>query len=108
MAQMGCTVKPIRLETGRFCKLPLENRLCKLCNVGKHEYEFHFMMECSLYQGEMERFFNGLNVDVRDDNKEEVLKALFRSNCRELNFLLEIDFGRNDKKRYLTDDINSL
>ena len=98
MAQIRCGVLPIRLETGRFCRLPVENRLCELCNLGKVEDEFHFVMECSLYQGERERFFNTLNVNTRDDNKEEVFRVLFRNNWREVTlYLKNIWKKRQDK-----------
>ena len=40
------------METGRYQtpKVPLGERMCKLCNNGKVEAEFHFVMECSKLQ----------------------------------------------------------
>ena len=41
----------LEIETGRWTKpnkIPLENRLCMICNV--LEDEFHFVLECSLYK----------------------------------------------------------
>ena len=100
MAQIRCGILPIRLETGRFCRLPVDNRLCELCNLGKVEDEFHFMMECSLYQGERERLFNALNVDIRDDNKEEVFKDLFRNNWREVILYLKYIWKKRQDKLF--------
>ena len=40
------------METGRYQtpKVPLAERMCKLCNNGKVEAEFHLVMECSKLQ----------------------------------------------------------
>ena len=40
----------------------------------------NFQMEYSLYQGERERLLNALNVNLMGDNKDEVIKDLFRNN----------------------------
>ena len=34
----------------RIPKVPLGERVCKLCNNGKVETEFHFVMECNKLQ----------------------------------------------------------
>ena len=46
----GCL--PLAVETGRYWipKMPLGERVCKLCNNDKVETEFHFVMECSKLQ----------------------------------------------------------
>ena len=46
----GCL--PLAVETGRYWtpKVPLGERVCKLCNNGKVETEFHFVMECNKLQ----------------------------------------------------------
>ena len=46
----GCL--PLAVETGRYRipEVPLGERVCKLCNNGKVETEFHFVMECNKLQ----------------------------------------------------------
>ena len=46
----GCLL--LAVETGRYRtpKVPLGERVCKLCNNDKVETEFHFVMECSKLQ----------------------------------------------------------
>ena len=46
----GCL--PLAVETGRYRtpKVPLGERVCKLCNNDKVETEFHFVTECSKLQ----------------------------------------------------------
>ena len=47
-AKFRCGVAPIRIETGRYEKLDLCERLCIFCE-GCIEDEFHVLTECSLY-----------------------------------------------------------
>ena len=39
----------LKIETGRHNRIPLNNRICDMCNQGRIEDEFHFLMECSSY-----------------------------------------------------------
>ena len=44
-------VLPLEIETGRHSRtsIPLENRICTLCNHNICESEQHFLLECPLY-----------------------------------------------------------
>lgn len=46
-AKFRCGVAPIRIETGRFENIDVNQRLCHFCNV--IEDEMHVMLECSAY-----------------------------------------------------------
>ena len=39
----------LRIETGRYDKIPREQRRCQLCNLDEIEHEDHFIMECPTY-----------------------------------------------------------
>ena len=43
----GCL--PLKIETGRYNHVSLENRLCTHCNKGEIEDEVHFLLKCDLY-----------------------------------------------------------
>lgn len=47
-AKFRCGVAPLRLETGRYENLALENRICPFCD--SIETEAHVILECMLYQ----------------------------------------------------------
>ena len=47
MLRTGCL--PIAIETGRHHAIPLDERVCKLCNMQCIEDEVHFLLGCSLY-----------------------------------------------------------
>ena len=46
-AQFRGGVLPLQVEIGRFRKIPLEERLCNLCDMGQVEDEFHFLCICT-------------------------------------------------------------
>ncbi len=48
-AKFRCGVAPIRLETGRYENLPVERRLCTLCNNQCVEDEKHVILNCPIY-----------------------------------------------------------
>ena len=48
LAKFRCGVAPIRIETGRYERLPLEQRVCPVC-TDTIETEFHVVMNCPLY-----------------------------------------------------------
>ena len=49
IAKFRCGVAPLRIETGRFERLPVDQRLCFHCN-GLVEDELHAIVVCQLYQ----------------------------------------------------------
>ena len=49
MAKLRCGVLPIKIETGRFVNLALEDRICEVCNLNEIEDELHFICKCELY-----------------------------------------------------------
>ena len=48
-AQFRGRVLSLQVEIGRFRKIPLEERLCNLCDTGQVEDEFHFLCICTNY-----------------------------------------------------------
>ncbi len=40
----------LAIETGRFRSIPLEERLCVLCDLNVIEGEKHFLCNCKLYE----------------------------------------------------------
>ena len=50
-SRLRLSAHSLMIEKGRHFtkKIPVENRLCKLCNFNEIEDEFHFMIKCSYY-----------------------------------------------------------
>ena len=49
LAKLRCGSRPLNIELGRFRNLPLESRICELCNSHNIEDEIHFTIDCSFY-----------------------------------------------------------
>ena len=47
-AQFRSGILPIKLETGRFTNIPLDERVCDICSEGV-ESETHLLFDCHLY-----------------------------------------------------------
>ena len=48
LCQLRCGVLPLALETGRYTNTPVDQRLCRLCNLNQIEDESHFVCQCTL------------------------------------------------------------
>jgi hypothetical protein len=80
MAQLRLGILPIEVETGRFRSIPLENRICKLCNLDTIENEKHILFKCSLYNDIRNIWLGKLRLSVPDFdnmNYENQLLSLF-------------------------------
>ena len=70
----------LKIETGRYENLPVEKRLCEHCQ--KIDDEFHFIIECSLFDNERNLLFH--NISKVDDNftsadRNNKFKIIFKS-----------------------------
>ena len=65
LAKFRCGVAPLRLETGRFEGLPIEERLCPICNA-EPETELHAVIKCHAYNDLRPAVFNDA-IDICDD-----------------------------------------
>ena len=46
------------LPSGRYDKIPRDERLCSLCNCNKTDDETHFLLDCPSYSSIRDRFFS--------------------------------------------------
>ena len=71
-------VLPIRVETGRFRNLDLENRTCsEICHSDDIEDEYHIVMICEKYTDvRRELFCNISEIDISSVDKEEVFSFI--------------------------------
>ncbi len=75
-------VLPLAIETGRWKDIPLEKRLCAVCNENCLENEYHFLLFCDGYKETRTKMFQEI-VDKTDVNavgtEAQILKALLSS-----------------------------
>ena len=79
MAQLRFGILPLRVETGRFTNLDLENRTCLLCNREEVEDECHFLFACPKYNTNRETWGNIINSKCECFHYLEL--------CEQLSFL---------------------
>ena len=65
LAKFRCGVAPLRLETGRFEGLPVEERLCPLCML-EPETEVHCFIKCHAFDAHRTNVFNAATVINND------------------------------------------
>ena len=72
----------LSVETGRFNKTPLENRLCAMCDKGLVEDEFHFMISCTAYEKPRVHLFKYLSrfTDIQNFSDNEIFSVLMSCN----------------------------
>ena len=58
ISQFRCGTLPLKVETGRFTQIPLELRLCLLCDNDSVEDECHFFFDCNYYHNYRQNFIS--------------------------------------------------
>ncbi len=62
LAQYRCGILPLEIETGRWQNKPVEKRICKVCESGEVENEFHFIFSCTLYNNIRATFLQNIGI----------------------------------------------
>ena len=62
LAQFRTGILPLKVETGRFQQLPVEDRTCDFCLGSQIEDEKHFLFGCSLYNSIRDPLFGKVCV----------------------------------------------
>ena len=84
MAMFRAGSLPLALETGRYSRppVPVENRLCRYCDLGLVETEKHFLMKCPLYSDlrfdlfhQCSNFIENFDFMTEDDKFIEIFRC---------------------------------
>ena len=74
---------PINVEIGRFRNVPLEDRVCKLCNsvTNNIEDEFHVLCVCNAYNDIRISLYNNISyINSNFDEYDDFEKGVFINN----------------------------
>ncbi len=68
---------PLEIETGRWQKKAVEERICKVCESGEVENEFHFIFSCTLYNNTRATLLQNIgNIpNIRELNEVSQIKT---------------------------------
>ncbi len=73
-----CGILPLEIEYGRWQNKPVEERICKVCESGEVENEFHFIFSCTLYNNIRTNFLQNIgNIipNIRELNEVSQVKT---------------------------------
>ena len=71
----------LEIETGRWRGIPVDQRLCKLCNTQSVESESHFLFSCPVYDQLRDEHFERVRsmlINFNNFNEADKLKALMQ------------------------------
>jgi exonuclease III len=72
-SRLRISAHSLKIERGRYLRIPLENRICSLCDAKEVEDESHFMIRCSFYSDFRTKMFSdisealSINLDTMSD-----------------------------------------
>ena len=84
-SQFRLGILPLRIETGRFSRTPVEDRICQICNSLFIEDEKHFLLHCNVYNDLRHGLFQSVlrtTPDFSTFNDDEKFCILLESECR--------------------------
>ena len=92
MAQLRLGILPLAIETGRYYRIRIENRFCKLCHNENIEDEIHFPCHCKPFDHERLIFYTKLAVkgnNILEMSDNEKFVYIMQLNCKELPIFVE-------------------
>ena len=92
MCQLRLGILPIAIEVGRYKSIPLNERLCTLCDENVVEDEMHVLFKCSKYEEERRQWYENIDVEVDNENiiDECLLQYIFTFPRKTAKFICEI------------------
>ncbi len=72
----------MKIESGRFTNLKVEERICELCKNGVED-EAHFILHCPVYDGLRNKIGSSLNNSILTEDGEK-LEKLCKENTRNI------------------------
>ena len=69
LCQLRCRVLGLQLELGRYGNVPVEDRICKLCNLSV-ETELHFLFQCRELSDCHKKFLSKHNIKLTNNDTE--------------------------------------
>ena len=83
----------LEIETGRWNKIPRDQRVCKKCILNKIEDENHLLFECQMYGTERKEFYDTIKSKIKVDlshspnHETRIQEIIYSENLGALNAL---------------------
>ena len=105
LAQLRMGILPLNIETGRYIRKELNERLCLLCNQNSIADEHHFLLSCRVYNAEHDNLFK-LIPNFNHLIPDEQLCILMNLKSKYLANFIESIWNKR-KKFFLKASLNS-
>ena len=83
-SKLRISAHTLMIEKGRhtYPKIPINDRLCKFCELLEIEDEYHFVMSCPLYKSQRDTLLNSLcaTFDINSLSNDDIFKMIMSAN----------------------------
>ena len=87
LAKLRTGTLPLALETGRYVGRPVEERVCRTCDLGAVERETHFLFDCPGHDAIREQYLNDIVMNNVESSHTENIRSFFLAGNHELKKL---------------------
>ncbi len=87
LAQFRLGILPLNIEIGRYSNMPVNERLCKLCNTNNVENEYHFLLTCPVYKEIRQKLFNNISRRNEEFSQLDTMQQFVKINTEYHKFL---------------------
>ena len=94
-------ILPLNVETGRYLRKPLNERLCLLCTEREIEDEYHFICSCPCYKTECDEICSCI-PNFKNLTPDDQFVSLMRLNPKVLAKFIESIWN---KRKFLLEDV---
>ena len=85
LVQIRTGILPLNIETGRHRNIPVDLRLCTLCDLNETESEEHFICRCRVYEDLRKKLYLYLSVNYpnfNNRNDQNKLVLILGDECK--------------------------
>ncbi len=100
LAQIRSGTLPLKIETGRFTGVDVNDRICTLCTENEIESETHFILHCKCYESERNALLDYVQLDIDELDEGSVIKNMFLSFPRQIAKFCEKCFRIRQELEY--------
>ena len=103
IAQLRFGILPLRIETGRYINLKVEERICQQCDSEDTEDEMHFLFSCDLYVNERNNFVSEISSvcpHAETLSNVDFLTLCFENYVRKLGRYVELIYEKRNEYVY--------
>ena len=99
ISQLRLGILPLRIETGRYNNLDVNQRTCLVCNTKDIEDEHHFLFGCNFYSTERLVFETRLNCTFSNMSIEDKFMVVFQHPFLLARYI-KVAFNKRREKLY--------